>query len=146
MGRLAMTFESSAAYREFWNQHPAVGGAYWSDDIEAYVDHDLIGDPPAMRSSVSTDAVVGDATEQLTVPTIRDAIERVAAPTVFLRAPRGLLDGDPLYTPELLASLRPKWSAVTDIVDVDDTNHFTIVIGDGAPVVAAHVRAALAAP
>ncbi len=142
MARLAMTFESRDAYVDFWRAHPALSGGRWNDDVEAYIDHDLVGEPPELRSSVSVDAVTGDATEQLTDPVVRDAIDRIGQPAVFLRAPRGLDDGVPLYSREVLDELCLRWPTVTDVVDVDDVNHYTIVIGDGARVVAGHVRAA----
>lgn len=143
MARLSMTFEDRGAYRAFWQQHPAVGGAYWSDLIESYVDYDLVGEPPVCRSSVSIDAVRGDATEQLTVPAVRDAIEALSCPAILLLAPRGLLDGDPLYAPEALAAVRDRWPTVVEEATVPATNHFTIVLGDGAPSVAAAVRRAV---
>jgi len=143
MARLSMTFEDRAAYRDFWQQHPAVGGSYWSDLVEAYVDYDLVGDRPACRSSVSIDAVRGDATEQLTVPAVRDAIEDLPCPGILLLAPRGLLDGDPLYAPESLDAVRDRWPTIVEELTVPDTNHFTIVLGDGAPAVAAAVRRAV---
>lgn len=142
IARLSMTFDDPAAYRAFWQDHPAVGGAYWSDLIEAYVDHDLVGSPPHCRSSVSIDAVRGDATEQLTVPAVRDAIESLPCPAHLLFAPRGLLDGDPLYAAETLDAVRGRWPTVVDELIVPDTNHFTIVLGAGAPAVAAAVRRA----
>lgn len=143
MARLSMTFEDGQSYREFWQQHPAVGGDYWSDLVEAYVDYDLVGDPPVCRSSVSIDAVRGDATEQLTVPAVRDAIDALSCPAILLLAPRGLLDGDPLYPPEALDSVRDRWPTVVEESTVPDTNHFTIVLGDGAATVAAAVRRAI---
>ncbi|MEX2293135.1 MAG: alpha/beta hydrolase [Acidimicrobiales bacterium] len=143
MARLAMTFADADAYRAYWNEHPAVGGPYWSDLVEAYVDYDLEGAPPSCRSSVSIDAVRGDATEQLTDPAVRDAIEAVACPVRLLLAPRGLLDADPLYPAVALDAVRDRWPTVVEESTVADTNHFTIVLGAGAPVVAAAVRAAV---
>lgn len=143
MARLSMTFDSPEAYRDFWRQHPAVGGAYWTDLVQAYVDYDLVGDAPDCRSSVSIDAVRGDATEQLTVPAVRDAIEALSCPAILLLAPRGLLDGDALYPTEALDAVRDRWPTVVEESTVPDTNHFTIVLGDGAPSVAAAVRRAV---
>ena len=144
MQRLSMTFESPAAYIDYWRAHPSVGGRYWDGDARAYVEHDLVGEAPAFRSSVSKDAVIGDATEQLTTPEVQHAIEAIKCPAVFLAAPRGLLDGEPLYPPAVLDLLRPRWSMVEDVEVVPDTNHFSIVLGDGAPSVVKHIRAALA--
>lgn len=144
IARLSMTFADAESHRDFWRQHPAVGGSYWSDAIEQYVDYDLEGDPPNCRSSVSLDAVRADATEQLTVPDVRDAIDAVRCPMRLLFAPRGLLDGDPLYPESARASLRERPNVVREEV-VAGTNHYTIVLGPGAPAVAAAVRESVAA-
>jgi len=143
IARLSMTFAGGDAYRDFWKQHPAVGGRYWTELVERYVDYDLEGEPPECRSSVSIDAVRGDATEQLTVPAVRDAIEAVQCPVALLFAPRGLLDGPPLYADETLAALRSSWPNVVEEAVVADTNHFTIVLGSGAPTVADAIRRAI---
>lgn len=143
MARLSMTFADRGAYIDFWKQHPAVGGAYWSELVETYVDYDLEGEEPECRSSVSIDAVRGDATEQLTDPAVRDAINAVGCPVRLLLAPRGLLDGDPLYPATALDAVRSSWPTVVDEATVDDTNHFTIVLGAGAGRVADAVRVAL---
>jgi pimeloyl-ACP methyl ester carboxylesterase len=136
LARLSMTFPDRAAYLDFWREHPAVGGAYWDDDIVAYVDHDLVGEPPSLRSSVNGDAIRADATEQLTVHAVGDAAAHLTCPTFRLFAARGLLDGDPLYP-----------DAPRDEV-VADTNHYTIAFDGphgGAAVVADTIRKAVAA-
>jgi pimeloyl-ACP methyl ester carboxylesterase len=136
LARLSMTFPDRDAYHAFWRQHPAVGGDDWNDDIVAYVDHDLVGEPPNLRSSVNGAAIRADATEQLTVPEVGDAAAHLTCPTFRLFAARGLLDGDPLYP-----------DAPGDEV-VAGTNHYTIVFDGprgGAGVVADAIRKAVAA-
>jgi pimeloyl-ACP methyl ester carboxylesterase len=145
MQRLAMKFPTRDAYVEYWQAHPAVGGRYWDDDARAYVEYDLVGTEPELHSCVLTEAVIGDATEQLTVPEVQHAIESLPCPAIFLRAERGLLDGDPLYSDAMVDALRPRWKTVESVETVPDTNHFTIVLGDGAPVVAERIREALKA-
>jgi pimeloyl-ACP methyl ester carboxylesterase len=140
IARLSMSFESLDAYREFWQQHPAVGGSHWSDLADRYVAYDLVGTVPELRSSVSIEAVRGDATEQLTVPEVRDAAEAIPCPTTVLFAPRGLLDADPLYPPEVAADLPGRVPALVGSTTVPDTNHFTIVLGQGAAAVADALR------
>jgi pimeloyl-ACP methyl ester carboxylesterase len=144
IARLSMTFESREAYHDFWRQHPAIGGDHWTDEVTDYVDYDLVGEPPELRSSVSIDAVRGDATEQLTVPEVRDVVDALGCPTYLLFAPRGILDGDPLYPPTALDALRPGWRNVVSEEVVPDVNHYTIVLGPGAPAVAETVRRAVA--
>src|SRR5436190_19637494 len=66
LARLEMTFADRDAYHAFWRAHPAMDepGA-WNDDTEAWLDYDLTGTEPELRSSVSLEAVRFDGTEPL---------------------------------------------------------------------------------
>lgn len=142
IARLSMTFPDRPAYRDFWRAHPALGGPYWCKAVEAYIDYDLVGVPPTLRSSVSLEAVRADATEQLTVSEVRDVVESLTRPAHLLFAARGLLDTEPLYPPSVIEALRPTWPAVASAQVVAGTNHYTIILGPGARVVADALRAA----
>jgi pimeloyl-ACP methyl ester carboxylesterase len=136
MRRLDMTFPDRGAYRAFWQQHPAFSGI-WSDEVDAHIQHDLIGEPPEMRSSCVKDAVIENGREMLEDDGIRTLTERVEQPARMLWAPRGMVD-DPtgLYDERRVASL--------DNELVPDTNHFSILLGaPGAKRVAAAIRRAL---
>jgi lipase len=65
--RLQRTFRSRDAYRRFWRDHPALRQS-WSEAVADYVDYDLVGKPPELRSSVSAQAVLQDAREQFQDP------------------------------------------------------------------------------
>ncbi len=135
LARLRMTFQSREHYVDFWRRHPAFSD--WSDDIEAYVRADLEGPPGAMRSVTSEAAVRTDGTALLTDEATRSAAERVRAPLHLLRAPRGLLDDDRVMVPDAaLERLRALLPHVTAEL-VEDTNHYSILTGGGAPRVAA---------
>ena len=136
MRRLEMTFPDRGAYRAFWQQHPAFNGI-WCDEVEAHVQHDLVGEPPEMRSSCVKEAVTTNGRELLADPDVRTLVERVGAPVEMLWAPRGMVD-DPvgLYDERRVASLENEL--------VPDTNHFSILLGaPGAKRVAAAIRRAL---
>jgi pimeloyl-ACP methyl ester carboxylesterase len=136
MRRLDMTFPDRGAYRAFWQQHPAFSGI-WSDEVDAHIQHDLIGEPPEMRSSCVKDAVIENGHEILEDEGIRTLTERVEQPARMLWAPRGMVD-DPtgLYDERRVASLENEL--------VPDTNHFSILLGaPGAKRVAAAIRRAL---
>lgn len=136
MRRLDMTFPDRGAYRAFWQQHPAFRGI-WSDEVDAHIQHDLIGEPPEMRSSCVKEAVIENGREMLADDGIRTLTERVGQPTRMLWAPRGMVD-DPtgLYDERRVASLENEL--------VPDTNHFSILLGAaGAKRVAAAIRRAL---
>jgi pimeloyl-ACP methyl ester carboxylesterase len=145
--RLRMTFASEEAYRGFWRQHPAFG-PYWSEAIEEYVDYDLVpvdahseleGDAGALRPSANPDAVVANLMELDGRDGYTEALLALDVPVTLLRSPRGLFDETPgLYDDEWLATWVSRLPAL-DVSDVDDTNHYTILMGSGVDAVAAAV-------
>jgi lipase len=141
LARLRMTFASPEEYVAFWQAHPAFAGR-WTKDIEAYVRADLAGEPGALRSVVSEPAVRTDGADLLRDETTIGAVDRIRAPLRLLRAPRGLLDDEPLIPSEVLAAFA---AAHPDAVveDVPAVNHYTITLGAGAPTVAAAIAAAV---
>jgi len=144
LARLEMTFADRAAYHDFWRAHPALEerGA-WNEDTEAWLDHDLTGTEPEMRSSASLEAVRFDGTELLVDREVRHAFHDVTQPAVLLRATRGLLNQvPPLLPDELIDPLRDRWPIRLEML-VPDTNHYSILIAPkGAKVIASHLRAA----
>ncbi len=144
LARLEMVFETRAAYHAFWREHPALleAGA-WNADTEAWLDHDLHGTEPELRSSASLEAVRFDGTELLTDAEVRHALEGITQNAVLLRAPRGLLNQvPPLLPDELLDPIRSRWPIRLEML-VPDTNHYSILLAaKGAQVIATHLRAA----
>ena len=141
IARLSMTFESRDAYRDFWKAHPSFAGDQWNDYVEEYVDYDLIGTEPALRSRVSADAVKGDATDLFATPTLFDAVAALDKPAVLLRAERGMMN-DP--TPLVSDDLVQQYPQVKDLGFVADTNHYTIALSDhGAQAIADAIRQAI---
>ena len=144
LARLEMSFVDRAAYHDFWRAHPALTDAgAWTEDTEAWLDHDLTGTEPELRSSASLEAVRFDGTELLVDREIRHAFNDLTQPTVLLRAPRGLLNQfPPLLPDELIDPLRSRWPIQMEML-VDNTNHYSIILAHrGAKVVASHLQAA----
>ena len=136
MQRLDMTFADRGEYRAFWQQHPSFAGI-WSGEVDAHVQHDLIGDEPEMRSSCVKEAVRVNGRELLADEGVRLAVRDVRCPLVMLWAPRGMVD-EPggLYSEERLGGLEHEC--------VPGTNHYSILLGaPGAKRVAAAIRRAL---
>jgi len=136
LDRLRMTFPTVEAYRAFWRAHPALAGA-WSPFVEAYVDYDLIGEPPSLRSGVREDAVLRDSADTLMNDEVIGAIGRITQPAIFVRSERGVMnDPTPLYEAAAVAA----YPHLTDVF-VPDTNHFTLLLGEaGARALADAVR------
>ena len=137
--RLRLTFPSVEAYLDYWRPHPAVREC-WGPDVEAYLEYDLTGEPPELRSKVSEEAVRGDGADTLVnVEQLRDALGRLRCPVHLLRATRNIMNAEPPLLPD--AAIEPWRSVLTTDEVVEDTNHYSIIFGDrGAAAVAAAVR------
>jgi lipase len=120
--RLAMRFASTEAYRDFWRAHPSF--AEWTPAVEAYVDYDLTGTAPELRSRVSAEAMRTDFTDLLTGTPAREAFAALPDDVPFLRAERGMFNEEtPLY-PDLDVLTR------LSVRTVSDTNHYSILFGE----------------
>ncbi|GAA4990281.1 alpha/beta hydrolase [Kitasatospora paranensis] len=145
MRRLSMTFPDRAAYRAFWQAHPAFG-AVWSPWVDAYIQRDLVGGEPELRSSCRIDAVRADGIQLFDAETL-DAIHRLDCPAELLWAERGLMDEPQgLYDPQRLADAALDGTGVVP-VPVPETNHYTILVADdGAGAVADRIATAAGPP
>ena len=125
--RLHTTFPSRDAYREFWQAHPALHHA-WSDAVADYVDYDLVGSPPHLKSSVSPQAVRQDARDQYHDPDTADPLGGFSGPARLLALSRGLLNQPPgLYPKQELARWRTRLPSLT-IDEIPQLNHYTILL------------------
>ena len=144
--RLSMTFPSREAYRDFWRAHPAIG-PIWGPSVQAYVDYDLVGEPPGLHSSCRVEAMRANGAEVADHATTTATLGQVSTPMTFLRAERGMLDEVvPLYPLDVIDRALQGGPAV-DVATVAGTNHYSIVMGMvGAAAVSAAVTAALPSP
>jgi pimeloyl-ACP methyl ester carboxylesterase len=142
LDRLRLTFPTRDAYRSFWRAHPAFSGDAWTPAVEAYVDYDLTGEEPELRSGVSLDAVLRDSEDTLVSADDHLALEDAPCPAVLLRAPLGIMAEPPgLYPEEHMIRIRRRLPSLHDVV-VERTNHYTIVLSDaGAASIAEHIVA-----
>jgi pimeloyl-ACP methyl ester carboxylesterase len=139
--RLAMRFGSVQEHRDFWARHPSFA-ATWGPDLASYVDYDLVGEPPELRSAAVYEAVRDDSTDLHTGTAYAEALRELSHPSVFLRAERGMLDQPGgLFPREALAALDLPADSPR-VREVEDVNHYTIVMSEhGARAVAEQVDA-----
>lgn len=142
LARLRRTFPSRQAYHEWWRTHPAFATSdVFAPDLIAYAEHDLVGEPPELRSSVAEAVVRADAAELLE---IGKPAHRLRVPTQLLCAERGMLDDpNPIQPPALVRAWVDAAPDSRRMLTIPDVNHYTIVMGAaGSRVVAdAIVRA-----
>jgi pimeloyl-ACP methyl ester carboxylesterase len=143
LARLSQTFADYAAYHAFWRAHPALTGDEIGDgDLAAWADHDLVGERPNLRSGIAEEAVRADGRDLVLDEATRTALDRVTAPGALLRAPRGLLDDDNPLIP--VAQAEAFTHPTVALREVEDTNHYTILLGDrGSLATAEAIRALL---
>jgi lipase len=133
--RLRMTFASAEEYLDFWRRHPALRDS-WNEYIEAYLRYDLVGAEPELRSGVREEAVLADSESDLRDGVVERAVLALRQPAVFLRAPRGLMDADPLFSEQTVQRWQRDVPALVART-VQDVNHYTIVLSEkGARAVA----------
>jgi lipase len=142
IARLSLTFDSFEDVVAFWRSHPAFADG-WNEDLDAYVRADVSGAP--LRSVTSAEAVRADgATLLLDEPVLRSVLS-ARAPVHVVRAPLGILADDKVLVPDdALAELLDTVPGSTAEL-VEGTNHYTVLMTDGAPVVAAAISSMLAA-
>lgn len=128
--RLSMRFADTAAYLRFWREHPAFA-ADWSPELERYLAYDLVpvaDGGAALRPATSYATTVEDTVDMNTRPTVTEALDALAVPTVLVTVPRGLQNETPgLYPPAHLAALLARYPAV-DHVAWPEFNHYTVVL------------------
>ncbi len=131
MRRLKTTFPDREAYLALFREHPSLA-SHWGPLIQAYVDRDLTGEPPEMRSSCVLDAIRADGAGPLGDPETLDAIHQPQVCGTLLWAERGLMnEPQGLYDEARLAAggLAPERITTHR---VDDTNHYTILFAKNA--------------
>ncbi|MER5399904.1 alpha/beta fold hydrolase [Streptomyces sp. NPDC002599] len=136
LARLGRTYDTDAAYVDFFRAHPALG-PHWNADIETYVRYDVTGPRGARRSKVREEAVRHDGRDLLTSAGLFAAdLTGLGVPALLLRAPLGLLGQEP---PMLEASVVARWTggpANLPAELVEGSNHYTILLGTAARTVA----------
>ena len=145
LDRLDQRWPDVESYVDFFVRHPSFQPPnVFPDAARAYVAYDaVVTDDGQVRSSVNKAAVLEDGGAAIVDPDSARSVERITTPTTMLWAPRGMLDQTPgLYPP---ASIEAAEEALAHVcpAGVDDTNHYTILVGEhGAAAVADAILAA----
>ncbi len=141
LARLSREFESREAYRAFWREHPAFQDAgAWNEDVEAYFDYDLVGEPPHMKSRVREAAVREDGLGPMQGEMIT-LINDIRVPTLLTTAVRGLMNQPDPLMPVAAVQARCAANPALHWRELPDTNHYSITLGSGAVPLAAEIAA-----
>jgi len=136
MARLAMTFESADAYRNYWKPQAAfIKG--WSPVLDEYIEYDLQGEAPNLKARTNPKAVEEDSEDLFVSKLIQKSLEKLTEDVLFIRAVRGLQNEEGgLYPEPVLAAVLPKYPKLK-MHTIADTNHYDILLDEvGAEAVA----------
>lgn len=139
--RLEVEFDDPEAFFDYWRNHPALA-PYWDDDMRAGLGHELEERDGRFAVRANPEAIRVGATELAVGPRPNEAGGQLRVPTHLIVVERGTLDQAGGMTPLAVAE-----AAAADIPNLTmeylaDLNHYTLVLGAGAPAVAAAIAGA----
>ncbi len=124
--RLKMEFGSKLEYQGFWSNHPAFASD-WTNYIANYVDYDLQPIGEAFKPASNIEAVSADILELFGPERYLQAMSNVSVPVLEIRAPRGLMNDEPLYPSAGPIPGSELFTRYTEVSAVD-VNHYTILL------------------
>ena len=133
LARLGREFASVDDYLDIWRKHPAFVGSPFSDDIVANAANDLVpmsdaaGSP--LRPRFDEAAIRVNGRELFDSDATRRALAATSAPTLLLWAVRGIFDEPRPGLDDVIAAARALAPHLV-AVEVPDTNHYQIMLGD----------------
>jgi lipase len=138
LARLDMVFETEEAFFDYWKAHPAVE-PYWDDSMRAALGYELRRADDGFSVVANPDAI-REGARQITVdPETRSVGESVEVPSHLIVVERGTADQDgglvPLATAQKAAAANPNLT----MEYLEGLNHYTLMLGSGARLVAAAV-------
>ena len=129
ISQLTRTYDSRAAFINFWRGQPNFPPEDWNPWIEAFLDYEVAGET-TVRPKASPDGVRIDVAEAFKRDEIIERLKSLHVPVLLLRAERGL---EPKQTPIFPDSVMPLFQEyVPDMKEemISGTTHFTITLGE----------------
>lgn len=128
--QLRQTYPSREAYRQFWRSQPHFPPGEWNSWIEAFLDYEVGGEPPALQPKASEGAVRADLMEGFQREQIVGRLQAIHVPVIMLRAPAGFVPGQPPLFPETMIEEMRGYLPAMQAETIPDTTHYTIVLGN----------------
>jgi pimeloyl-ACP methyl ester carboxylesterase len=129
ISQLSRTYDSRAAFLEFWRSQPNFPAEDWNPWTEAFLDYEVVGET-TVQPKASARAVGVDVAEVFKRDEILERLKSLRVPVLLLRAERGLEPKQPPIYPE---SVMPMFrECIPEMKEelVSGTTHFTITLGE----------------
>lgn len=129
INQLRQTYPSRDAYQQFWRTQPHFPPDVWNSWIEAFLDYEIDGDPPALHPRAFEAGVRADLMEGLDRERIIARCQGICVPVLMLRAPAGFLPGSPpLFSDAVMEQMRTCIPQMEEHLILDCT-HYTMIMG-----------------
>jgi len=135
LARLDTEFEDRSAYFEWWRRHPSLSGR-WHHDLEGVFAYDIHEVNGSWLVRANRDAIIA-AGRGLTVDDeVRNVARDVPRPAQLLVVDHGMLDQPGGFVPLDIAREAAAGNRQIEVSHHRGLNHYTLMLGDGAPLVA----------
>jgi pimeloyl-ACP methyl ester carboxylesterase len=141
LARLGRVFASEEDFFDYWQAHPALE-RHWDEAMRPALGFELVAAPEGFTVGLNPDAVRESAREITVDPATNGAGARVTANTYLIVVERGTADQLGGMVPREVAEATAADTPHMRVEYLPGINHYTLVLGAGAPAVAAAITAA----
>ena len=139
--RLEIEFESEATFFDYWKAHPALE-RHWDDSMKTALGHELFEEDGHFRVRANPEAIKVTAREITVGEEANTAAEKLDVPTHLIVVERGTTDQLGGMIPLEVAKDAARANRLLTMQYLPDVNHYTLLLGKGAPVVASAIAGA----
>ena len=138
LARLEMEFVSEEDFFEYWKSHPALG-PYWDDAMRGPLSYELQPSDGGFRVPANPEAIEVDARQITVDPETNAAAAMVDVPARLIVVEKGTADEDGGMIPLEAARVAADANPMLTVDYLPGLNHYTLVLGAGAPAVASAI-------
>lgn len=139
--RLDIQFESQDAFFDNWKAHPALE-SHWDDSMMRGLGHELVRVEDHFRVNANPEAIEVTAREITVGERANAAAAKLEVPTHLIVVERGTTDQPGGMIPLDVAKQAARSNRALTMQYLPDINHYTLVLGKGAPMVASAIALA----
>jgi len=138
LARLDRTFADEQEFLDYWRAHPAFQN-HWDDEMAPALTHELAESEDGLRVRANPEAIRVSARQITVDPETNAAAAGLGVRAHLIVAERGTADQPGGMIPIRLAEEAARADEGLTIEYLPAVNHYTLVLGPGAPMVAAAV-------
>lgn len=129
ISQLSRTYDSRAAFLDFWRTQPNFPSEDWNSWTEAFLNNEVSGDT-TVKPKASAEGVRVDVAEAFKRDEIIARLKSLHVPVLLLRAERGLEPKQPPIYPDAMMPLFRECIPEMKEEMISGTTHFTITLGE----------------